>query len=355
MELFKETIGLRNKKDRPLGKISSEGKYEEMLEKAKLITNELSQKEGIVGISLCGGLSRGYADELSEIDLNVYLEDNIYHEWISGMGPVPHSDALWKGNYVDFDFLSYQIELKENWSLFKKWDISYNVILFDPKKRIFDLFNEKDIFSPHEKFEYASECFEKCMYIGDLVIKQWLKRGDPLAANQLISNAVSGLIGMVFLANDEYPAYDKWALNYSYSLRWLPQNWKKRISQIILTKEISIMEAERRHELFVSLYKDCWEKIFGKELRNFELIDIITLKELQFLVDNSPLLMEKFAERFNIKHLSYEPLYKFTDIIIKNNQKLVVFKKEKFINQKDENFPDILEWSKPLLNKLVLN
>lgn len=30
------------------------------------------------------------------------------------------------------------------------------------------------------------------------------------------------------------------------------------------------------------------------------------------------------------------------------------FKKAKYIKQKDENFPDILEWSKPLLNKLKL-
>ncbi len=32
----------------------------------------------------------------------------------------------------------------------------------------------------------------------------------------------------------------------------------------------------------------------------------------------------------------------------------VFFKKAKYIKQKDENFPDILEWPKPLLNKLKL-
>ena len=354
MDLFKESKNIRNRKERPQGEISSKGKYNEMLDEAKKIASKLSKEKGIIGITLCGGLSRGYADELSEIDLNVYLEDDIYNKWIIGMGPVPHSDALWEGNYVDIEFFSYEKEIKESWGLIKKWDASYNLILFDPEQKLEILFKEKDIFSPEEKFDFAAKCFENCMYIGDLVIQQWLKRGDPLAANQLINKAVSSLIGMVFLANDEYPPYDKWALNYSYSLRWLPKNWKKRISEIILTKEISIKEAERRHKLFVNLYKDCWEKLVGKESRDLEFIDIITLKELQFIIDNSPVPIEKFAESFNIKHLSYEPIYKLTDIIIQNGRKLIVFNKAKYIKQKDENFPDILEWSKPLLNKLQL-
>ncbi|MFX1386856.1 MAG: DUF4037 domain-containing protein [Promethearchaeota archaeon] len=354
MELFKETIGIRNRKDRPYGEISSHGKFEEMLQEAKNIANEIAKENGVIGITLCGGLSRGYADELSEIDLIVYLEDNTYRDWISGMGPIPHSDALWKGNYVDIEFFSFQKELLEEWELIKKWDASYNVILFDPEKKIDALLKDKDIFSLKEKYQCASKYFVQCMYIGNLVIQQWIKRGDPLAANQLINAAISSLIGLVFLTNDEYPPYEKWALNYSYSLKWLPKKWKERISEILITNEHSIKEAERRHKLFVKLYKDCWEKIVGKELRDLEFIDIVTLKELQFIINNSPVSIDKFAKAFDIKHLSYEPIYKLTNIIIKEGKKYILFNKDKYNKQKEANFPDILEWSKPLLNKLKI-
>ncbi|MFX1419923.1 MAG: nucleotidyltransferase domain-containing protein [Promethearchaeota archaeon] len=354
MEFFKESIGLRNRKERPKGEICSKGKYEEILEEAKKIANELSRENGIVGITLCGGLSRGYADELSEIDLNIYLEDNVYNDWIIGMGPVPHGDALWKGNYVDIDFFSFEKEKIEEWGLIKKWDASYNVILFDPEAKIEALFNKKDVFSSQEKFHCLSKSFEKCMYIGSLVSLQWINRGDPIAANQLISNALSGLIDLVFLANDEYPPYEKWALNYSYSLKWLPQDWRKRISEIILTKELSIKEAERRRDLFIKLYKDCWEKIVGKESRNLEFIDFKTLQELQYIVDNSPVSIEKFAESFDIKDLSYEPIYKFSNITIRDGNKYISFNREKFIQEKNADFPEILEWSKLLLNKLKI-
>jgi len=354
MELFKEIIGIRDRKNRPYGKISSKGKYDEILDKAKKIANELAREGGVIGITLSGGLSRGYADELSEIDLNVYLENEVYNDWITGMGPIPHNDALWKGNYVDVEFFSFENEIKENWDLTKKWDASYNIILFDPDKKIKALFYEKDVFTSQEEYQCILQNFEKCMYIGNLVILQWIKRGDPLAANQLISSAISSLISLAFLANNEYPPYEKWALNYSYSLKWLPKDWKKRISEIILTKQISVEEVERRRELFIKLYKDCWEKIVGKESRDLEFIDIITLQELQFIVDNSPVSIEKFAHSFDIKDLSYEPIYKFSNIIIRDGKRFISFNKEKFIEEQKTNFPDILEWSKPLLKKLKL-
>ncbi len=354
MKLFNKTTGIRNRQERPHGAIFSKGHYEEMIENAKKIADDISKEDGVIGITLCGGLSRGYADELSEIDLNVYLEDDIYKEWIIGMGPVPHSDALWENNYVDIEFFSFDKEIKDEWDLIKKWDASYNLILFDPETKIKSLFNKKDVFSSQEKFHCLSKSFGKCMYIGNLVILQWINRGDPIAANQLINNALSGLIDLVFLANDEYPPYEKWALNYSYSLKWLPKDWKKKISKILLTKEISIKEAERRRGLFIELYKDCWEKIVGKESRDLEFIDFITLHELQFIIDNSPVPFEKFAESFDIKHLSYEPIYKFTNITIKDGKKFISFNRKKFIEQKSANFPEILEWSKPFLNKLKL-
>jgi hypothetical protein len=354
MELFKENSGIRNKKERPHGEISSKGKYLEMLDDAKKIAQELSKEKGVLGITISGGISRGYADELSEIDLNIYLEDNVYNDWISGLGPVPHGDALWNGKYVDLDFLSYQKELDKEWGIVKKWDSSYNVIIYDPEGKIERLFNIKDIFTSKEKFECVSEYFEKCLYMGNLVVLQWINRGDALSANHLINHAISSLVSMVFFANNEYPPHKKWALNYSYSLKWLPTNWKKRISDILLTNELTIEEAKRRREIFIKLYKECWEKIVGKELRDLELIDIITLNELQFITDNSPVHIDKFAERFDLKHLSYEPIYKLTEFKIKDGKRYIYFNKEEYIKQKKLEFPDILEWSKEMLYKLKI-
>ena len=354
MKIFKDTIGIRNRKNRPFGEITSENKCENMIIHAKELAKEISNKDGVIGITLGGGLSRGYGDDFSEIDLNVYLDDNIYQKWIIGMGPIPQYNALWNELFIDIRLLSYEKELSESWNLIHKWDASYNRILFDPEEKIEKLFNIKDMFTSKEKIEYSLKFFEDCEYIGDTVISQWIRRGDPLAANSLISYGVSSLIGMVFLANEEYPPYKKWALNYSYSLQWLPTNWKDRISRVLLTKELTLNEAKKRHRVFVRLYKDCKEKILGREFRNISIVDILTMRELQFIIDNSPVPIERFAENFNITHLSIEPIREFTEIIIKDNKQLIYFKKKKFIRSKQKDFEEIFVTWKLILNKLIM-
>jgi hypothetical protein len=91
---------------------------------------------------------------LSEIDLSIYLEDNFYNSWITGMSPIPHSDVLWKGYYVDIEFFSFEKESKEEWDLIKKWDASYNKILFDPEDKIETLFKKKGVITSKEKFYF---------------------------------------------------------------------------------------------------------------------------------------------------------------------------------------------------------
>lgn len=355
MELFKKTTNIRERDFRPYEQITSPGNYDEMLNDAKNMANILSEEKGVIGITLCGGLSRGYADDLSEIDLIIYLEDESYNEWIIGLCPVPHGDTLWEEKYYDIEFYSYQRELEEPWDLIKRWDASYNIILYDPEGKVANILKKKDYFTSQEKFKSASIAWKKCKYIGDIVIQQWKKRGDPFAANHLINKAISGLVDLVFLANDEYIPYEKWALNYSYSLKWLPKDWKKRIEQILLISEITLKEAERRHEILIDLYKECWEKIVGKNLKDLEPIDITTLNEIQFIADNSPVSLEEFSNRFNRDHLSFEPHFKLTNIIIKDGKKFIAFNKKNYIKHKKADFSDFLIWNKRSLRKLKVN
>ncbi|MHA2391997.1 MAG: hypothetical protein ACXAEX_08495 [Promethearchaeota archaeon] len=79
------------------------------------------------------------------------------------------------------------------------------------------------------------------------------------------------------------------------------------------------------------------------------------MKELQFIIDNSPVPIEKFAESFDIKHLSFEPIFEFTEIITKDNKRLITFNKEKFIKHKERNFPTILTWTRPIVSSLNIN
>ena len=118
-------------------------------------------------------------------------------------------------------------------------------------------------------------------------------------------------------------------------------NWKDRISRVLLTKELTLNEAKKRHRVFVRLYKDCKDKIFGREYRNISFVDIVTMRELQFIIDNSPVPLERFVENFNITHLSIEAIREFIEIKIKDNKQLIYFNKNKFISSKQKDFQEI--------------
>lgn len=65
---------------RPYVQLTTENKLDELYKHLKSILPKLKKINGIVGITLNGGMSRGYADYLSEIDITLYLESEIYKQ-----------------------------------------------------------------------------------------------------------------------------------------------------------------------------------------------------------------------------------------------------------------------------------
>ncbi|MEX2720475.1 MAG: MFS transporter, partial [Candidatus Wukongarchaeota archaeon] len=144
---------------RPYPRILRKNLWEEFFEKAELIAKDLSKLEGVVGITLTGGLSRDYADEYSEIDLIVYFEKNAFKEWLYAKASLPEGDSKYKGSYVDIKYLCYEDELKNEWSHYKKWDSSYAKILYDPQGLIKKLLQENTSLSEKEKEELIDRYF----------------------------------------------------------------------------------------------------------------------------------------------------------------------------------------------------
>ena len=351
MRLFKDTTGIRKREKRPHGTLPSESNYNELLNQAGTIASGLSTHPDVVGITLGGGLSRGYGDELSEIDLNVYVREDKLSVWNQGRGPIPQGDHHWDGYHMDVSFLSVEKEENENWSLLKKWDASYVKILYDPENRIEELLDEKDVFTADEKYGIALSNYLDCVYFGDIVVRQWILREDPLVANQMLSRGIPSLVNLVFLANDEYSPFEKWLINYSYSLDWLPVNWRDRLHSITLIQDASIEEVDRRRGEFMELYYDVWVRVMGVEYRKTGLLELAELERLEYVIKYTPTLSE-FKEKFGDKHLSYEVLYKLCDIVTLNGEEHIEFNRDRFLREKEMGFPSFLHWNQEMLSHI---
>src|SRR5512141_2376120 len=98
---------------------------------------------GMIGITLNGGLSRGYGDHLSEIDLTLFLDAETFAAWQLGTAPVTLGIAVIDGALYELRALDYAAESAREWGMVERWDASYAEILYDPHGAIAQLLNAK--------------------------------------------------------------------------------------------------------------------------------------------------------------------------------------------------------------------
>ncbi|MGW8178332.1 MAG: hypothetical protein ACWGQW_06140, partial [bacterium] len=145
--------------------------------------------------------------------------------------------------------------------------------------------------------------------------------------------------------------FEKWLVNYSYSLHWRPRDWKKRLAAITLIKEPTAAEVQRRSSEFMQLYKEVWGKIVGEEYQETGLLELDALATLLYVIREQP-TVEEFKKHYDIKHLSYENLYKLADIKRINGVEHIVFDPQRFKDEQKKGFPGFLQWNREMLKHI---
>src|SRR5438128_3758878 len=107
------------------------------LARARTLTRAWTKSyTGIEAVMLTGGVSRGYADEKSELDLTLFLRPATFRLWVERcQAPLPEGDNLVGNWWVDLAFATIERERKEAWEPLKIWDRSFARILYDPGDR----------------------------------------------------------------------------------------------------------------------------------------------------------------------------------------------------------------------------
>lgn len=182
---------------------------------------------GVIGITLSGGLARGFADELSEIDLTLYLETGTYVAWERGQSPIPQGIAMLDGMLYDLKAVDYATEADREWAQVDCWDFSYAEILHDPHGALAALREAKLI--PPEPDAAAGPLFSAWWHF-ELAGNIWLRRKDALQGHLVLNHAVEDLLTALFLANREFVPHAKWLVHMSRSLAWTPAAWPTRLA-----------------------------------------------------------------------------------------------------------------------------
>ncbi len=203
---------------------------------AAVIVPTIKKHDGVVGITLNGGLARDYADHLSEIDITLFLSTAVYRKWVGNnqsalpMAKRPY-ETIYELNDVLYDikYVDYQEQQQIEWEQVALWDASYAEILHDPNHLIQELYKSKLGKTPDltqtKKLIFA--CWWHYHQAGNI----WIHRGDIPQGHLMLTEAVKSVLQALFLVNNEYIPHEKWIVHMSRTLSWLPDNWNERIAQ----------------------------------------------------------------------------------------------------------------------------
>jgi len=340
---------------RPRPTTTSPNEYDAFFQKARELAGRFVVYEGVVGVLLTGGVARGYADHFSELDLAVYLTRSHFEDWTQrGLAPFPEGDSCLDGWHVDLDYFCYEDEVDSEWEHVKRWDRSYAIILHDPQGLMREMLARKAALGDGEKQRLiVRHLVLYGEYFCDIVVPSWLHRGDLLAAHHCLNMALDSLIRAVFLANDELIPFEKWSLNFSYTLTWTPQDWQERVEQAMLVREVASADVKRRCALIRGLLAECKEKLLGPEAESLGTIEVRKLEMLRYVRERGAVPVADFDRRFGLRQAIRSPLFHLLRREIRGSEEYLVFDEERLQEYAARNFEGFLEWDRKLLSVLT--
>jgi hypothetical protein len=223
-----------------------------LLEKARRVAQDFVRpymRDGVVGIVFLGAIARGYFDACADIDIAIFRKQ------ASGIS-LPDKFLKIEGLEVQIWLSDYESELTIPWDMSKRWTYSQGQIHYDPTGAIARLLAEKVPLRPDEKrwLLMSGLCLSE-WYINRLTAL-WVQRGNMVSAQHMFFQGLNYFFDLLFALNDQLVADMKWRYYCAEKLERLPAHFRERFQQVMLLREFTLEELERRQAAFMEMWRE---------------------------------------------------------------------------------------------------
>lgn len=293
--------------NRPYVNAKSNNILEELMTELGHHLPEFQSYEGIAGIMLDGGLSRGFGDNLSEIDVVIFLHSQEYAEYQNKLTPTGLGITKIGGYLYDIKLLDYEEELRKDYDNVGLWDLSYARILYDPSGELQALFDRK-LAKEAELSQaqgYMFEAWWNYRLAGDI----WIQRQDALQGHYTLNFAVRPLISALFIANKEYIPHDKWLIHMSRTLSWLPDHYEVKLKQMMSAGDLSMDSLVLRQQAIHELWQEIDARLcyLGEYHKDLNFMHSNLYDNLKSIYQRQNLSLSEWMEDHSVGELNYEP------------------------------------------------
>jgi len=319
--------------ERPYVNLNSENMIQKMLEAFNKSLDIFTALDGVVGITLNGGLSRGYGDYLSEIDVVIYLQEHRFMEYKNGLYPFALGITRIDGYLYDIKTANIERELERDYEPVALWDLSYAKIMYDPQSKLADFIKQK--LSKTVDISQAGGLLWSAYWSYKLSGNIWIHRQDAVQGHFTLNNAINPLIGALFIANNEYIPHEKWLVHMSKSLSWTPEHWSERLKDAMNTGDFSFQSLVDRQNCI----DDLWHEINRRlcDLSGFySKLDFVqkgNYETLNRLVQKSEYTLAEWEAVSDLDSLNYEPIHS----LFKRTGDMIIFSKSALLSLNPED------------------
>jgi len=248
-------------------KLKGKNRIEEFRRIAKALVSKISKYDGVAGIAFIGGLVRGFADEYSDLYIEVLLSirDEKLRKQLYKL-----SSSVAKRCKVDIDMEVHFLEdfKKRKWNEMDRWEFSKAEIVFDPEGMLKKVVDEKSVLpesfwinrivvhAEHMKWY----CCPPRENVGT-VAENWIDRGDLQSAHHCLNYSTDVMLKILFALNREHLPAPKWQLFYSRSLKWLPEGYEGLIGDAMRIRNYSLKEFNFRLQALRKMWRSVLPKM----------------------------------------------------------------------------------------------
>jgi hypothetical protein len=190
-------------------------------------------------------------------------------------------------------------------------------------------------------------------YFCGLVVPSWVHRGDLLAAHHCLNVALDSLIRAAYLVNDELIPFDKWTLNLSHTLEWTPQDWRQRVEQAMLVREVTQTDVERRCALVHDLFVECRERLVGGRKEGLDTIEARKLEMLRIIRERGAMSAAEFDQCCSLRTWLQSPFFHLLNWETREDGEWWIFDEERLLGYAAQSFDSFLAWDRALLGALI--
>ncbi|WP_167958394.1 hypothetical protein [Anaerosporobacter faecicola] len=330
---------------RPYVQAKGTNQVEELKEELRRHLPLFQQYEGIAGIMLDGGMSRGFADALSEIDVVLFLHKEEFNAYHSKLTPTALGITMIDNYLYDIKLCCYEEEMERSYGQLELWDLSYAQILYDPKKELQHLFDEKlkETVEPSTASGYLFDAWWHYRLAGDI----WIAREDCGQGHYVLNAAIAPLLSALYIINKEYIPHEKWLIHMSRSLVWLPENYEQQLEQLLCVKDFTLPSLKDRQTAFHQLWNQLDEKLCTMTScpAGLNLMHQGAYQSLYELYEEGEISLTDWCKCHSIEELNYDPLNK----IAKLEQDSIVFQYDRLQSLTEQ---DMYSWFYQLVKVL---